>query len=230
MQAGGAVKNSLKLFGSHGSQPTRSVLMLFKEANIPYEFVLIDPAKGETRKPAYKAIIPSGYVPAIKEEDGYVLSESPAIMAYMCDKYSLPLWYPTDLRARTNVNFWLHWNHRNTRSGTMSLLVKKLFPQKDQPLDPILAAGRKEFARSAAFIEQHLTSYKTKFLTSNKHPTIADLSIITELDQLGSRAFDIFDYTPYPKIQEYMKTVENSVPSYNELFQKVIESSQKFKK
>jgi maleylpyruvate isomerase len=50
---------------------------------LPYEAVDHDLRTGEQRAPAYLAVNPQGYVPALELEDGTVLTQSPAILEWL---------------------------------------------------------------------------------------------------------------------------------------------------
>lgn len=219
--------SKLTIFGFPLSQPTRSVLMLCKDSSIPYTFRLVDALKGENRKPEFRKIHPAGLLPAISVDEKFVLGESAAIMQYLADANKLHEWYPTELETRANVNFWLHWNGANTRVSTKKLLVTKIFPPKTGAPEA-LASAVKELAIAVSFIEGHLSRNNTKFLVGSS-PTLADLAIITEIDQQSPTAFNLFDYTPYPLVQQWMKSCEEVIKSYKEVFQPVQEIALKFK-
>merc|ERR1712157_317379 len=55
----------IQLYGFPLSQPTRSVLFHLSEAEIPYEFNVINPLSGECKEPSYLKINPAGLVPCI---------------------------------------------------------------------------------------------------------------------------------------------------------------------
>ena len=68
--------------------PSRSstILWLMHELGEPYEIKLIDLKKNEQKAPAYLKGSPAGKVPAISD-NGVIVTESPAIAVYLCDKY-----------------------------------------------------------------------------------------------------------------------------------------------
>lgn len=74
----------MKLYGFPDTRTTRALWAL-EEANLPYDFVLVDLYKGEARKPPFSDIAPGGKVPVLVDGD-LVLSESAAICAYVADK------------------------------------------------------------------------------------------------------------------------------------------------
>jgi GST-like protein len=54
----------IKLYYHHTPNPTKVVLLL-EESGLPYELVGVDTFKGEQHGAAYRAINPSGKVPAL---------------------------------------------------------------------------------------------------------------------------------------------------------------------
>ena len=108
--------SKLKVYGFALSQPTRSVLMLLKEGNIDFDFIIVNALKGENRRPEFKKISPTGLVPTITDTDNdFTLSESGAILQYVAEKYKILPLYPQDITEKAKINFWLHWNHTNSR-------------------------------------------------------------------------------------------------------------------
>ncbi len=220
--------NSTKLtvYGFGLSQPTRSVLLLLQENKINYEFVLVDALKGDTRKPDFLKVNPQGLVPCIRHDD-FLLAESSAILQYLAEYYSLDKFYPKDIKERAKIQFWLSWNHHNTRFCTKKLLVTKLFPPKNAGnVDELFAKYTKEVSRSMTFLnnelEKNAASGKGPFLTGSKDPTIADLQILTEMDQLLPEAFGYFDFTQFNAVQTYISKLQKSLGSYNNVYNPVI--------
>lgn len=58
-------------------------------------------------KNEYLKINPDGVVPALMEDDGWVLTENVAILGYLADKYPEAKLAGHDLRSRANVMRWL---------------------------------------------------------------------------------------------------------------------------
>ncbi|KAJ5780712.1 Glutathione-S-transferase [Penicillium paradoxum] len=75
----------LKLYGS--AIATSRVLVTLLEKELPYEFILVDLAKGEQKGEEYKRLQPFGKVPVV-DDDGLVLFESRAICKYLDKKYA----------------------------------------------------------------------------------------------------------------------------------------------
>ena len=81
---------------------------------------------------------------------------------------------------------------------------------------PINDEELQHFRNNLGFLNAHLAN--STFVASDAHPTIADLMLIPELDQLTPAGFSLFDYTPYPNIVRYMDSVKAAVSSYDEIF------------
>jgi len=217
------VPNTLNLYGNPISQPTRAVLMLLREAKIDHVFHKVNNHAGEHRKPEYKLLLPAGLLPSLVNEKGVTLGEGAAILQYLVDRYHLSEWTSADPMTRAHISFWLHWNHTNTRNGTMQVLVPEiLYPPPADKAAAILAKGQRAHARTCTFLTRHFHESGNKFLVGNT-PTIADLMIVTELDQLSSRGFNIFDYTTFPRIEQYIADVKEKVSCYEMTFLPVVE-------
>ena len=84
----------LKLFYALGSCSLASHIAL-EEAGADYELVAISTKAGDQRTPQYLAINPKGRVPALVTDRG-VLTETPAILAYVAQAYPAARLAPLD--------------------------------------------------------------------------------------------------------------------------------------
>ncbi len=55
---------------------------------------------GQQHSPEYKALNPQGRVPSLRTDDGQVLTQSPAIIEYLEERYPRPALLPQGLEAR----------------------------------------------------------------------------------------------------------------------------------
>ncbi|MFG1419199.1 glutathione S-transferase N-terminal domain-containing protein [Xanthobacter sp. V0B-10] len=88
------------------------ISIMLEECGLPYEVRLVNIGKGDQFKPEFLAISPNNKMPAIVDPqgpDGQPISvfESGAILQYLGRKTGL--FYPTDERARVEVDQWLFW-------------------------------------------------------------------------------------------------------------------------
>lgn len=84
----------LKLYFAPGSCALASHIAL-EEAGAAYEAVRLNLASGDQRAPDYLAINPKGRVPALVTAHG-VLTETPAILAYIAQTHPASALLPTD--------------------------------------------------------------------------------------------------------------------------------------
>jgi len=113
----------LKLYGHYGSQPFRSVAWLLKMKKEPFEFITINPIKGDHRTADYRAKFPLGLIPAIEDDPGdgktLAMSEAAAIMIYLCEKHKWNEWYPSsNIRQRALINEYFSHHNESTRLMT----------------------------------------------------------------------------------------------------------------
>jgi len=73
-----------------------AVRIALEEANAPYRLERVDFASQQQRTPEYLAINPKGRVPALVTEQG-VLTEAPALLAYVAQRFADARLAPTDL-------------------------------------------------------------------------------------------------------------------------------------
>lgn len=98
----------MRLYHHPYSFNARRAVLTALHLKAPVELVFVDLQKGEQRQPQFLKLNPNHRVPVL-EDDGFVLWESYAIMQYLADKIPRQTLYPTETRARADVNRWLFW-------------------------------------------------------------------------------------------------------------------------
>ena len=165
------------VYGVPFSQPVRSVLWLLLIKKVPFELKLINPgssSEGGSRHPDYLDKFPTGTIPSYEEpESKFFLSESHAIMSYLCDKYKWHDLYPESLQERARIDSYLHLHHRNVREASVGLVAPKVRKDLNFPEDFINT--------SKATIEKAFQAIESGWLANSKflvgdNMTIADLS------------------------------------------------------
>ncbi|MEM9196886.1 MAG: glutathione S-transferase family protein [Pseudomonadota bacterium] len=91
-----------KLFHAPGSC-SNGILLLLEETGIAYETETIDLAKGANRAPDYLAQNPKGKVPALRTDDGEVVTEFPAVALCIATTYPQAGLWPDDPMARVRT-------------------------------------------------------------------------------------------------------------------------------
>ncbi|XP_078146149.1 glutathione S-transferase theta-1-like [Centroberyx gerrardi] len=86
------------------SQPCRAVQILLSCNRPPHRVRTVALRKGEERTPEFTKLNPMQKVP-VMVDNGFVLTESDAILKYLVTKYNLPEhWYPRQPERRARVD------------------------------------------------------------------------------------------------------------------------------
>jgi len=169
-----------KLYHSPLSQHARRVVSLFEEAGIEYETTAIAVEAGEHYSPEYLAINPNHQLPALSI-DGDVMLESNTMLRYLCDEHGLESWYPKAARERAHVDQWLDWNQCRLADPVSQLVVNKVV-LGDKGDQGAIARAEEKLPDVLGVLESHL---QDRTFVAAPHPTIADLSIASNIFQLG---------------------------------------------
>jgi GST-like protein len=84
------------------------VSIMLEEVGLPYEVRPIRLEENEQKEPWYVRLNPNGRIPTIvdRDNDGFVVFETGAILVYLAEKTGSPLW-PRDPKRRSQVLQWL---------------------------------------------------------------------------------------------------------------------------
>jgi glutathione S-transferase len=115
----------LYLLGASGN--AYKVRILLSLLNVPYEKVVLDGEKKENKQPAFLKLNPRGEVPVI-EDDGTVIWDSAACLAYVARKHGGEKWLPAAPKemaqvmqwvalAASEIQFGLQYGRRGVRAG-----------------------------------------------------------------------------------------------------------------
>jgi len=189
----------LTVFYEPISAPCRSIFALLELAKIPYEKKIISFFKGETHSPEYLKINPLGLVPAIQDDDGFVVSEHEAILRYIVKtRKEAQDFVPKDVKTQTLVDQYYPFHHSAVRRH----IAHYFFGHNS-----VIPA--ESFNRETAYkdVEETLKRFESVFLQDKKFIcgeslTIADLSAANEFFQLYT-ATD-FDFGKFPRVKAYM--------------------------
>jgi glutathione S-transferase len=185
----------MKLYYSPGACSLSPHIAL-REAGIAFEAEKVDLGSKKTESGAdFKAINPKGYVPALKLDDGQVLTEGPAIVQYIADlKPGSKLAPASGTPARYRLQEWLNYITSELHKSVGSLFNSKMPKEwQDQVKEGI--AGRFDF------LSKQLEG-KT-FLTGDTF-TVADgylYTILTWTSHLG------IDLAKWPVLKAYVERV-----------------------
>jgi len=201
------------VYGVPFSQPVRAVLWLLMIKKMPFDLQLINPgssSEGGSRHPNYLRKFPTGTIPSFEDLDtGFLLSESHAIMSYLCNKYDWNDMYPKNLEQRGKVDSYLHLHHRNVREASIGLVAPKV--RKDLNFsEDFLRTSKANIEKAFKAIDEGWLA-DSRFLVGD-NLTIADISAYVEIGQLQKGFTNIYNFDTLPNIKrwlEEMKTVDS---------------------
>lgn len=233
----------LKLYGHYGSQPFRSVAWLLKMKKEPFEFISINPMKGDNRTAGYRAKFPLGLIPAIEDDPGdgetFALSEASAIMIYLCDKNQWNDMYPSsnnnspsDIRQRALINEYISHHNESTRLMTRKVIrpgLSRLFAAEGN-LSPgmthSLSKSPSDLIKLKSTIRDTAKRFQHKFLVNSRGssdfivgdtPTIADLLAYPDLAQIPQILG--IDYKEFPELEQLRRWLDRmaSLPFHDDV-------------
>jgi glutathione S-transferase len=152
--------------------------MTAHENGAPFEFVLVDLAKGEHKQPAHLARQPFGQVPALDDE-GFALFESRAIARYI-DGKSGGVLTPKDARGRALMEEWISIETSNFSPHAMKFIYQFVF--KRPQADDVLQTAGEKLDLALGVLDKQLAS--SPFLTGDNF-SLADVCFAPYLEYLA---------------------------------------------
>src|SRR5688572_28084138 len=202
----------MKLYMHPVSTTSRPVEMLAKMIGVPLELSVVDLVTGEHHSPAYVKINPNRLVPVLDDE-GFLLTESSAIMKYIADKSGTPL-YPKDVQKRARVNERMDWFNTNFyREIGYHLVYPQVYPHHARQTEEITKAtaewGKQKVAPAFEVLD-------TWVLGNNPFTCGADMTIA---DIFGAQLVSCgelvgVDLSPYPNVSRWM-TKMKALPEWS---------------
>ncbi|PAA57009.1 hypothetical protein BOX15_Mlig004100g1 [Macrostomum lignano] len=199
---------SLKVYYDLMSQPARAVLLFLKKNSIEHTPVLIDLRRRAHLTDEFRQVNHFQRVPAI-EDSGFCLSESAAILRYLCRRFPCPdHWYPKDLQARARIDQYLDWQHLNTRLNA-ALLFQTLVIRPRATGQPVDQQRADFYRQELAGTLDHLENFflrDTPYLAADRI-SIADLLAACELEQPTACGFS-YSAESHPRLLAWMGRVK----------------------
>jgi glutathione S-transferase len=107
----------MKLYDQPASGNCLKCRILLRQLGVPYDTVVVDLFRGETRTPEHFARNPDGRVPVLELDDGATIPESGAILLYLAE--GTPL-LPADRLARARVHAWMFFEQNQIEATIAS--------------------------------------------------------------------------------------------------------------
>lgn len=206
----------MKLYYHPASTTSRIITLFAAEEGIDLERQVVDILAGEHLKPEYKAINPNALVPVL-DDDGFVLTESGAIIRYLANKTNSAA-YPTDIKKRARVDEAMEWFYSNYyKDHGYGLVYPQLFPHHRRP-DEAAHAGAVAWGKEKAqhwlrILDKDMIGLNREYLCGDT-VTLADY-VGAELVTLGELVH--CKYADYPNVCRWignMKALEHWAPEH----------------
>ena len=201
------MSDTVQVYGSMLSQPTRSVVIFCNLSNVPFVFHEIVTRTGENLTEEFTRINPYQAIPAIVHGE-YNLWESPAIVTYLADAFGVDnQWYPKDIKTRGRIDAYLHWHHQGCR-GTVRMYVYSLY------VGPVMYGKPKptpeELAPIKATFDEYFDTLKwmiseTGYVARTPQASIADIFAYSEITMNILVGFDISSVNS--EVQEWYQKI-----------------------
>lgn len=189
----------MKFYGFFRSGSSHRVRIVFNLKGLDYAKEFISLAKNEHRQSTFTAINPQGFVPVLETEQGY-LTQSPAIIEWLEEKYPEPALLPKDAFGKAKVRAMAALIGCDIHPLNNKRVLEYL--RQDLALDEaqVLAWCAKWIHSGFSALENMVSqdSDRGKFCYGNQ-PTIADAYLIPQVD--SALRFQV-DLTSYPNIFE----------------------------
>jgi glutathione S-transferase len=174
-----------------------SARIALAEAGVAINLVEVDTKLGRVLKTGedYRAVNPLGYVPALRLDDGTVLTENAAILQFIADQYpdrelAPPL---ADRIGRARLRQWLSFIGSELHKGLMTPLLG------DQTPPEVKAWTVSKYAPRLAYLDDKLKG--REFLLDRF--SVADGYLTVVLN--WTRATPEIDLTAYPNVKAYLE-------------------------
>ncbi|KAF6210728.1 hypothetical protein GE061_013838 [Apolygus lucorum] len=184
------------------SPPCRVVMMTAKVLGADLNIKVTDITKGDQLKPEFLKINPQHTVPTL-DDNGFVLSESRAIAAYLADTSpNGEKIYPKDPKKRAQIEQMLYFDIGRLYQNFLDLYKPMLM---GKPWD---SAREKALDESLGMFEEYLTRMEW---AAGDQMTIADLSLMSTVTTTEAVGHDL---SKYPKIKQWMEKTKKAIPDY----------------
>jgi glutathione S-transferase len=176
------------VYGMSDSGNCYKVKLTLEQLALPYRWVEVDSARGETRTLKFLAMNSNGKVPLLSLEDGTFLPESNAILNYLADGSRL---LPAERLEHARV---LQWMFFEQYSHEPYVAVARSIVRYHPPDSPRRAELPKLLERgnqALSVMEQHLR--RVPFFPGNRY-TIADIALYAYTHVAADGGFDLSDF------------------------------------
>lgn len=182
------------------SQNAWKVRQLLHHLQRPFQTRLVRIFDGEGRTDAFRAISPTGTVPALVLEDGRTLAESNAILTYLADGTG---YLPADAYGRARVMQWLSFEQERVESQIGALRHWTLTGKLARRPEALVAMKRRAGLNALSILDAQFAA--REWIAADRY-TIADLSLYAYVGVADEAGFDL---GPYANLRAWFERVRS---------------------
>tara|TARA_R110000868_G_scaffold148833_3_gene370942 strand:- start:1071 stop:1754 length:684 start_codon:yes stop_codon:yes gene_type:complete len=181
-----AMSQPVRIYGDRRSGNCLKVKWTADYLAIPYQWIEVDVARGETRTDDFLAINPAGQVPCLEREDGRILAQSNAIIFHLAGGSPL---IPADSFDTAKMLEWMFWEQYSHEPAVAVRRFQKAFLKlPEDSIDPaLMAKGR----RALGVMEMRLLS--RDFIVGDTM-TLADIALVAYTRLADEGGFDLDEF------------------------------------
>lgn len=185
----------MKLYYSPGACSLSPHIVL-REAGLPFDLERVDTKTKKTEKgDDYFAVNPKGSVPALKLDDGEVITEGPAIVQYLADKAGKTDLAPTaGTKERTRLQEWLNFITSEVHKQ-FTPLFKPDTPAEYKPI------AKANLMKQFAYLDRQLAG---KDFLLGKNFSVADAYLFVVMNW---RKFHNLELTELKNLSAYLERI-----------------------
>ena len=194
------------VYGMADSGNCYKVKLALEQLALPYRWVEVDPARGETRTPGFLAMNAGGKVPTLALEDGGFLPESNAILHYLAEGSAL---LPADRLGRARVLQWMffeQYSHEPYVAVARSILR---YQPPDSPRRAELPRLLERGNQALSVMEQHLR--REPFFAAGRY-TVADIALFAYTHCAADGGFTLAEFPAVSAWLERVRSEPRHVP------------------
>lgn len=187
------------VYGMADSGNCYKVKLTLEQLKLPYRWVEVSTAKGETRTREFLARNPNGQVPTLQLEDGSFLPESGAILCYLAE--GTPL-LPAERLARARVLQWMFFEQYSHEPCIAVARAILRYQPPDSPRRAELPRLQERGHKALGVMQQQL---KTSNYFGGARYSIADIALYAYTHCAADGGFDL---ARYPAVVAWLARVK----------------------
>ena len=194
------------VYGMSDSGNCYKVKLALEQLALPYRWVEVDSARGETRSLKFLAMNANGKVPTLALEDGSFLPESNAILNYLAHGSRL---LPSERLDHARVLQWMffeQYSHEPYVAVARSILR---YQPSDSPRRAELPRLLERGNQALSVMEQHLS--RAPFFVDGRY-SIADIALYAYTHCAAEGGFKLADFPAVSNWLERVKAQPRHVP------------------